>query len=124
MGKEIRLYYEAHINFARGGDMDLIEKAIKAAYPNWRIATFEMYKDREPTGFITGQNDCYVDLAEQMIVVTIILQAAGFKILRCKIEQALFDTKHGNRLETPLGTIDSKSCSSSMVGPDTNNQQS
>lgn len=93
---EARLYYEAHVNFARNADTELAGAKLEAELPNWKLATFEMHKDREPTGFITGRHKSLVEIKRQTLAVVCKLREWGFEVLRWKIEDTVLDSKHGD----------------------------
>ena len=95
---DARLYYEAHINFARNNLTPEAGGKIEAMFSNWKLATFEMHKDREPTGFITGRHKNLHAIKTQVLEAVYILQDMGIEVLRWKIEDTVLDSKHGDQL--------------------------
>lgn len=61
-----RLYYEAHVNFARNEQTAEVGEVLEGRFSNWKLATFEMHKDRTPTGFITGRHTSLATITEQV----------------------------------------------------------
>jgi len=96
--REARLYYEAHVNFERNAETELAGKRIEDAFSNWKLATFEMHKDKEPTGFITGRHKSLYQIKRETLFVVTTLRSWGFNVLRWKIEDTVLDSKHGDQL--------------------------
>lgn len=94
-----RLYFEAHINFASLGDEKRsVVDSLCALRPLWRQATFEMHRDREPTGFVTGRSPSLSAITEEVRIMLVALSALGVEVLRWKIEDTLLDSRHGDEL--------------------------
>lgn len=98
-----RLYYEAHVNFEHINDKKREEvRLLCSQLPSWRLATFEMHKKRQPTGFCTGRSDDLDAMKCEVAMMTKWLEQAGIPVLRWKIEDTLFDSNQGDTIEGML----------------------
>lgn len=104
--EESRLYYEAHVNFPHASDEQREQVAeFCSRLPSWRLATFEMHKSRQPTGFCTGRSKRLDDIKSEVSQMAAWLKEKDIEVLRWKIEDTLFDSNHDDELESLNGII-------------------
>lgn len=105
-----RLYYECHVTIDPifGEELELA-KSISKQF-GFKVAELLMQKRKEDTPerskydtFMTGHAKNYEDLCDRMVSLIQKLEAYSFVIRRAKIEDTLFDTKHGDKLEELSG---------------------
>ena len=97
-----RLYYECHVtvepptSIGRVNQLDSLAKA-----RGWRMSTFTMLKPgaEPPNAFISYRNQDYDKTCYSVAGVINALESVGFKVLRWKIEDTLFDSNKGDTLE-------------------------
>lgn len=101
-----RLYFEAHIT-TRPPDVKVSEAkdmwdtfSRNAEVNGWRASRFDIDEVDHYDGawFLSGRDQNYDLLMERMKRMGTLLQGSGFEFIRAKIENTLFDTKHGDEL--------------------------
>ena len=93
-----RLYYEAHITVEAHTDPAEFETFKRALGPDFKVSRFD---EDEVDGYdgkwFASARDEYLEVIEELVAEGIIrLRAAGFVVLRAKIEDTLLDTKYGD----------------------------
>jgi hypothetical protein len=103
---EARLYYECHITVEPVFEETREELSTIAKPFGFRLAELLMQKNREHDPirstydtFMTAHSKNYEDIFQRMKNCVAAIEAEGFKVWRYKIEDTLFDTKHGDKLE-------------------------
>lgn len=100
-----RLYYECHVTIAPvfGDQLELVEGIAKQH--GFKVAKLLMQKRKEDTPnrskydtFMTGHAKEYNDIFNRMSGIIHTLKDAGHEVYRYKIEDTLFDSKHGDKL--------------------------
>lgn len=100
-----RLYYECHITIDPVFD-EARDNAEKIANKHgFKLAKLLMQKRKEDTPeqskhdtFMTSHSKHYADIERRMRLCFQQLTEAGFVVRRAKIEDTLFDTRHGDTL--------------------------
>lgn len=102
---ETRLYYEAHITVrppeSNGRENDHWEAfAAQAAQTDWKASRFDIDEVDQYDGawFLSARDDDYRRLMSRMSAQVTLLNNSGFEFIRAKIEDTLFDTKHGDQI--------------------------
>jgi len=103
---EARLYYECHITInpifceAERATAEQVAKEF-----GFKLAELLMQKRKEDIPerskydtFMTAHSKRYGDILDRMSRCCTALQNYGFTVYRAKIEDTLFDTKHGDKL--------------------------
>jgi hypothetical protein len=95
-----RLYYEGHVTIEPVSGDKLINLIEVAAEFEMRISTFYLAKPDSPVpdAFISVRDESYASIAMRLQKACEELNRRGLIIKRVKIEDTLFDTKHGDRL--------------------------
>lgn len=100
-----RLYYECHVTIEPVFDERLQAAETLAKMYGFKIASLLMQKRAEDTPerskydtFMTGHDRRYGPLHERMRGLCLALRAHGFIVHRAKIEDTIFDTKHGDAI--------------------------
>lgn len=98
MSDRSRLYFEGHITLDHVNTQKTKDLAIYAENVGFKMATFLMVKEdsKLPEAFISCRDESYVAIANRMKHVCQYLRAIGFTVKRAKIEDTLYDTKHGD----------------------------
>lgn len=104
-----RLYYECHVTIEPVFDAKLALADIIAKKHHFKLADLLMQKRKEDTPersrhdtFMTGHHKEYEVLFDRMVALIKDLKANGFQVWRAKVEDTLFDTKHGDLLPDNL----------------------
>lgn len=101
-----RLYFEAHIT-VRPPDVKVSEAknvwdvfSRNAELNGWRASRFDVDEVDHYDGawFLSGREENYDFLMERTQRMSRLLIASEFEFIRAKIENTLFDTKHGDVL--------------------------
>lgn len=105
-----RLYYECHVTIDPIFGEELNLAKIISKQWGFKVAELLMQKRKEDTPerskydtFMTGHAKNYEDLCRRMTCLIGALEVEGYVIRRAKIEDTLFDTKHGDTLEELSG---------------------
>lgn len=100
-----KLYYEAHITIEPVFDEDLARAKPFAELYGFRVAELLMKKREEGTEtrskydtFMTGHGKEYYDIQNRTACLVKVLQDAGFKVWRYKIEDTILDSRSNDEL--------------------------
>lgn len=100
-----RLYYECHVTIEPVFDERLEEAGQLAKFYGFRIASLLMQKRKDDTPerskydtFMTAHDKTFGPLMDRARQLAAALMVAGFRVHRVKIEDTVFDTKHGDAL--------------------------
>lgn len=100
-----RLYYECHVTIDPVFDERLEEAGRLAKSYGFRIASLLMQKRKDDTPerskydtFMTAHDKQFGPLMDRARQLAGALILAGFRVHRVKIEDTVFDTKHGDAL--------------------------
>lgn len=93
-----RLYFEGHITLAPVQGSSLVALETLAKQWNFRISTFLMVKEgqNEPDAFISVRDESYARIVIRMAHAVTILRSMHYEVKRVKIEDTVYDTKHGD----------------------------
>lgn len=106
MDDRSRLYFEGHITLEPPKPEQQLDLDIICRRYNMRLSTFALIKDDSPTpdAFISCRNESYTGMVVVIHAALCDLFNAGFSVKRVKIEDTLYDTKHGDAWMTgPVG---------------------
>lgn len=102
---ESRLYYECHITIdpVFGEELERVREIAKGG--GFKVAELLMQKRKEDTAerskydtFMTAHSKRYGDIYDRMKNTAATMVGSGFVVRRMKIEDTLFDTKHGDQV--------------------------
>lgn len=100
-----RLYYEAHITVEGGAEAEWPAFVASANAHAWRASKFEVDEVDHYDGawFLSFRSEKLDIIARAVDSMVIDLATSNYTVRRWKIEDTLFDSKHGDILETLRG---------------------
>lgn len=94
-----RLYFEGHITL-KPPTSEIAVQALKVFADNWdfRLASFLMMRGdtKIPDAFMSVRDASYANIVVRMKQAISVLGSEGFTVTRMKIEDTVYDTKHGD----------------------------
>jgi hypothetical protein len=98
-----RLYYEAHITVEPYMEGSKLDNSMKRACEKFhmRVSKFLMFHEggEQPKAFTSMRDEKFQDIYDRLFLAVNYLEQYGHKVLRYKIEDTLFDSKHGDKFE-------------------------
>jgi hypothetical protein len=94
-----RLYYELHITCEAGEDFELFRRI--ANHLDWRASRFseDDVDDYHGKWFMSARVHLMMAAHALLEITMQSLSAAGITVIRWKVEDTLFDSKHGDTID-------------------------
>lgn len=96
---EARLYYECHVSILREPPQNTEKLAQVSKNCGFKLAEFYLKKNGIEEAVMTSKHTDYKILESRMKTLVDFLNSQGFIVVRYKIEDTVFDSKHGDRIK-------------------------